>query len=100
MLWAISRVYKPNAAEGRAAAVDAHRSYLHSQKGILVLSGQTQSDDGAEAIGTLFIVNVNTRAEAEAFINGDPFTQAGLLSSITITRMRKGLWNPEVMDAA
>jgi uncharacterized protein YciI len=100
MLWAISRVYKADAAAGRAAALEAHRNYLQSQKGIIVLSGQTQSDDGTQAVGTLFVVSVSTRAEAEAFINGDPFTQAGLLASKTVTRMRKGMWNPELMEGA
>ena len=100
MLWAITRVYKPNTDPGRASALDAHRNYLQSRKNILVLSGQLQSDDGAEAVGTLFVVNVNSRAEAQAFLDGDPFTQAGLLASATITRMRKGQWNPGSMEGA
>ena len=65
-----------------------------------VLSGPTQSDDGAEAIGSLFVINVNSRAEAKAFSDGDPFTQNGVFKSITITRMRKGQWNPGAAEGA
>lgn len=100
MLWAISCVDKPNTAPIRAEVLQPHRDYLQSQKRILVLAGATQNDDGTEAIGSLFIVNVASRAEAKAFSDGDPFTQAGVFASITVTRMRKGQWNPEAAEGA
>ena len=59
MLWTISCLDKPNTAAARAANLQPHRDYLQSQKGILVLAGATQTDDGKEAIGSLFVVNVN-----------------------------------------
>ena len=100
MLWAISCVDKPNTAAIREEHLVPHRSYLQSQKKILVLAGATQSDDGNTAIGSLFVVNVNSRGEAKAFSDGDPFTKAGVFSSVTITRMRKGQWNPEACEGA
>ena len=100
MLWAIVCVDKPNTAEIRSTVLQPHRDYLASQKNILVLSGATQSDDGTQAIGSLFILNVNSRAEAKKFSDGDPFTQKGVFASITITRMRKGNWNPGVAEGA
>lgn len=100
MLWTISCTDKPNTAAVRASVLQPHRDYLQSQKGILVLSGATQTDDGTEAIGSLFVVNVNSRAEARAFSDGDPFTQKGVFATITITRMRKGQWNPGVAEGA
>lgn len=100
MLWAIVCVDKPNTAEIRSTVLQPHRDYLTSQKNILVLSGATQSDDGTQAIGSLFILNVNSRAEAKKFSDGDPFTQNGVFANITITRMRKGNWNPGVAEGA
>ena len=100
MLWAISCTDKPNTAPIRDEHLKTHREYLQSQKGILVLAGATQNDDGSEAIGSLFIVNANSRQEAKAFSDGDPFTKAGVFSSVTITRMRKGQWNPEAAEGA
>ena len=100
MLWAISCNDKPTTAAVRAAALEPHRAYLQSQKGILVLAGATQNDDGTESIGSLFVVNVGSRAEAKAFSDGDPFTKAGVFASITITRMRKGQWNPAAAEGA
>ncbi len=100
MLWAISCTDKPNTAAIREKQLLTHREYLVSQKGILVLAGATQTDDGKEAIGSLFVVNVNSRADAKAFSDGDPFTQAGVFAGVTITRMRKGQWNPEAAEGA
>jgi uncharacterized protein YciI len=100
MLWAISCTDKANTAAIREKVLQPHRDYLQSQKGILVLAGATQTDDGKEAIGSLFVVNVGSRAEAKAFSDGDPFTKAGVFAAITITRMRKGQWNPGAAEGA
>ena len=100
MLWAISCTDKPDSAATREKVLQPHRDYLQSQKGILVLAGATQTDDGKEAIGSLFIVNAGSRTEAKAFSDGDPFTKAGVFASITITRMRKGQWNPGAAEGA
>jgi len=100
MLWAVICADNPNTAAIRESVLQPHRDYLKGQKHILVLSGATQSDDGSEAIGSLFILNVNSRAEAKKFSDGDPFTQKGVFKSITITRMRKGNWNPETAEGA
>jgi uncharacterized protein len=100
MLWTISCVDKPDTTAIRASVLQPHRDYLQSRKDILVLAGATQNDEGTEAIGSLFVVNVNSRAEAKAFSDGDPFTQNGVFKSITITRMRKGQWNPGAAEGA
>jgi uncharacterized protein YciI len=100
MLWAITCVDKPDSAAIRDRVLQPHRDYLQSRKKILVLAGATQNDDGTQATGSLFVVNVGSRAEAKAFSDGDPFTQAGVFKSVTITRMRKGQWNPQAAEGA
>jgi uncharacterized protein YciI len=100
MLWAITCIDKPDTAAARESVLIAHREHLTSQKKILVLAGATQNDDGNVATGSHFIVNVATRADAQKFIDADPFTKIGVFSSIHITRMRKGQWNPEAAEGA
>jgi len=100
MLWAITRVLAPNTDKAREAGLESHRNYLKSQKRILVLAGAQLSDDGAEQLGSLLIVNVNNRAEAQAFLDGDPFMKAGVFTGAKITRLRKGHWNPEAIEGA
>jgi uncharacterized protein len=100
MLWAISRVAGPSFAQKREQGLQPHLDYLHSRKDILVLSGATLSDDGKDYTGSLLIVNVGSRAAAQAFVDGDPFQQAGMFTGVTITRMRKGQWNPQAAEGA
>jgi len=100
MLWAITRVAGPDFAARREKGLQAHLDYLRSQKGVLVVSGATLTDDGKEVTGSLLIVNVGSRAEAQAFVDGDPFQKSGLFTSVTITRMRKGQWYPQAAEGA
>ena len=100
MLWAISRVAGPDFATKREKGLQPHIDYLHSQKKILVLSGATLSDDGKDYVGSLLIVNVGSRAEAQAFVDGDPFQKGGLFTQVKITRMRKGQFNPGAAESA
>jgi len=88
MLWIVSCTDKPNTAAIRDSVLQPHRDYLGSQKKILVLAGATQTDDGNTAIGSLFVSD------------GDPFTQKGVFANITITRMRKGQWNPDAAEGS
>ena len=100
MLWAISRVAGPDFMTKRERGLQPHLDYLHNQKNILVLSGGTTTDDGKEIIGSLLIVNVESRAEAKAFVDNDPFQKAGMFTDTKITRMRKGQWNPQAAEGA
>jgi uncharacterized protein len=100
MLWAITCEDNANTAAIREKHLAPHREYLQSQKGILVLAGATQSDDGKESIGSLFVVNVDSRAKAKAFSDGDPFTKNGVFKKVSIIRMRKGQWNPGAAEGA
>jgi uncharacterized protein len=100
MLFAISRVAAPDFAEKRERGLQPHVEYLKSKKDILVISGATTSDDGKQYVGSLLIVNVKSRAEAQAFVDGDPFTKAGMFTSVTITRMNKGQFNAGAAEGA
>ncbi|MBI0433715.1 YciI family protein [Roseomonas sp. KE0001] len=66
-----------------------HIDFLDRNAALLLACGAKLTDDGADAGGGLYIVDVESRAEAEAFIQQDPFTQAGLFETIRITRWRK-----------
>ena len=97
MLWAISCVDKPNGDAARAQVRDAHRDYLKSNKKMLLFSGATLSDNG-DAIGVLYIVKADSRAEAQAWADKEPFTYGGVFESVKVTRVRKGNFNPEVAE--
>ena len=68
-----------------------HLDYLNSHLDRILLAGPLTSDDGATVIGSLIVVSDDERAAAEAFAAGDPYAQAGLFESVTVTAYRRVL---------
>jgi uncharacterized protein YciI len=71
----------------------AHWAYELSIKDRILAAGSLRSDDGVTKTGSLLIVDVPSRAEALALIEGDPATKAGLRGRFTIRR-----WNAAILD--
>ncbi len=82
-LFVITALDKPDGAPLRAEHRPAHRAYLAEQGTMLKVAGPLL-DDGGAMIGSLFIIEVAHRAEAEAFHAADPFSQIGLFASFEI----------------
>ena len=98
MLWIVYCVPKPDIAEVRAAASEAHSSYLKSKEHMIFFSGQMLTDDGNGTMGNVFIIYAKTRAEAQAFSDGEGYTRAGVFESVRITRMKRGRFKPELLE--
>jgi len=95
MLYIIYQEDRPDGAAIRNATRDEHFAYLAKHEDKLVLGGALLGDDDkGTRVGSVLIVNVPDRAAAEAFSENEPFRKAGLFSSVKITRMRRGQWNP------
>ncbi|PHK96041.1 hypothetical protein CR162_05450 [Pseudoroseomonas rhizosphaerae] len=90
MPYIIETFDKPGSLDLRKATREEHIDYLESQVEKLLACGAKLNDDGSDAGGGFYIVDVETRAEAEAFIAADPFTKAGLFERTAITRWRRG----------
>ena len=95
MLYMIYGVDGPDADRIRAENREAHFAYLKKNENILVLGGATLADESDARTGSLLVINVASRAEADAFAAGEPFNRAGLFSAYTVSRMRRGQWNPD-----
>jgi uncharacterized protein YciI len=93
MPFVIDATDKPDAAELRASARPEHLDYLEANLPRLIAAGAKLRDDGTTAWGSLYILDTEERAAAEAFIAGDPFTKAGVFGEIAITRWRKGFFD-------
>ena len=66
----------------------AHLRYLDSTKDLLLACGAKLDEDG-KATGSVYLVDVETREEAEAYLAGDPFAQADLFGEVQIEQWRK-----------
>ena len=95
MLYIIYQIDRPDGAAIRAAARDDHFRYLDEHEHMLVLGGALLGDDGVTRTGSVLIINAPDREAAEAFSENAPFRKAGLFSSVAISHMRKGQWNPD-----
>lgn len=88
MLFAIHALDKPGALPTRLAHYDAHKAFLGdtSAYGVtIVMSGPLVADDGATMIGSLFLIEADTREAVESFNCADPFHAAGIWERVTIT---------------
>ena len=95
MLYMVYGVDKPGGEDIRAAARPEHFEYLQRHKDIVVLGGATLADDNETRTGSVLIINVADRKAADEFSLNEPFRKAGLFETVTVTRMRRGQWNPD-----
>jgi uncharacterized protein YciI len=95
MPYAIITRDKPNHLHLRNETRGPHLEYLTEHKDKLLAAGAQTDDDGQGGYGGIIIVDTESRAEAEAFIQNDPFTKAGLFSSIEVVRWRKAFFDKQ-----
>jgi uncharacterized protein len=70
-----------------------HLEYLNGQVHLLLAAGAKLSDDGTTPQGSFYLVDVEERTSAEAFINADPYMRNGVFGAVTVTRVRKGYFD-------
>lgn len=87
MLICIICTDKPGRIELRQSTRPAHLEHLRTHQGKLVEAGPLLDAEG-KACGSLLLVDMADRAEAEAFAAADPYAQAGLFESVVIRPYR------------
>lgn len=85
-MYAIICTDKEGALDVRKANRDAHLAYAAATP--VIFAGPFQNEDG-DMIGSLLVVDVETRAAAEAWAAEDPYAKAGLFQKVRIERFRK-----------
>lgn len=93
MPYLIQTLDRPGKADLRQALESEHRAWLDTQSAHILAAGALLQDDGSELGGGLYIIDAESRTAAQAFINDDPLTKAGLFASTEITRWRKAFLN-------
>jgi uncharacterized protein len=87
MLYALICTDRPGAIETRRANRDAHLAYIRDT-GCVVEAGPFL-DGAGEMCGSLVVIEVDTRAEAEDWAAGDPYAAAGLFATVEIRAWNK-----------
>ncbi|PND30373.1 hypothetical protein A6B37_20410 [Achromobacter sp. HZ01] len=89
MPYIIETFDKPGHLEVRKQHRAAHLEFLDANKRLLLACGAKLHDDGTDAGGGLYVVDLDSREAAQQFIDADPFSKADLFERVTITRWRK-----------
>ena len=89
----------PNRLEDRKRLRDSHRARLRQHDHpVVVRIGGPLLDDAGQMIGTMLVIEAETKAQVEAYLAGDPYLPEGLFRAVTITGFNWGLGQPEVID--
>ena len=78
---------KADHLEVRKANRDAHLAHI-AASGVVEMAGPFLNDKG-EMSGSLVILEVGSRAEAEAWAAADPYAKAGLFAKVRIEEWKK-----------
>lgn len=95
MFFQIVLEYHAGTEDDRSRYLQAHVDYLKDNISIILAAGGLLNDEGDLAQGALYVVETESRAKAEEFINADPFVISGVVKTISITRWRRSFFNFE-----
>lgn len=80
---------KTGALELRMANRPAHLEWVATHSDTVSFAGPMVDDADENLQGSVFLLRVDSRAEAEAFNAADPYTKAGLWQDVAIQRVRQ-----------
>ncbi|MEU9337689.1 YciI family protein [Streptomyces sp. NPDC048290] len=91
---------RPGVEERLLDLAESHWSYMDHFADRLVLRGPTLTADGEEHTGSVHVVDLAGRAEAERFGHEEPYWRAGLYENITVSRVAVVRARPTKTSAA
>ncbi len=97
MFYSIVCTDKPHIGGLRERTRPAHNAYLKQHGEKMHIGGPFEDDDG-NIVGTLLIVNVESREEALSFTKNEPLHAAGVFESVVVRRWRQ--MQPEISPGA
>ncbi|AYJ85148.1 YciI family protein (plasmid) [Sphingomonas paeninsulae] len=93
MPYMIATYDKPEHEHVRDATRARHLEFLEANVDKMIAGGGFWNNEKTAVIGGLMLLDVDTKAEAEAFIAQDPFTHANLFARVEIVR-----WSMSFLD--
>ncbi len=87
MRFALICLDRPNALQTRVETRAAHLEHIQAT-GVVEQAGPF-IDAAGQMCGSLIVLGVATRAEAEAWAEADPYAKAGLFASVMIQEWKR-----------
>lgn len=91
VLFAFHLIDRPGAGALRSELRPLHKAYLGRVADRIAFAGPLTTNDGAAMIGSLLVIDFESRADAEAWRADEPFTRAGLYASASVLAF-ENLW--------
>lgn len=89
MLFVIRFTDKPNTLDIRKQFTEPHFAWLSARKDVIQAAGPLRTDPEGNPIGAMWLVELESMTEAEAFFADDPFWVNGLRASVEILQWTK-----------
>lgn len=89
MLFVAKFTDKPDIAERRAELLQAHFDWLAANDHKVLIAGSLRTDVGGPGVGGLWIIEANSKAEAEEVFQTDPFFAEGLRAKVEVFHYMK-----------
>jgi uncharacterized protein len=93
MLFAVLLRDDPERLHVRQSHVDEHLAYVAAQGGRIIAGGALRPEPVDAPQGALWLVHADTKEEAQAIVERDPFFKLGLRQSVDIFHWSKGFWS-------
>jgi uncharacterized protein YciI len=88
VIWAIWCRDADNVAEIRARVGKDHSAYLTNSRFPVLMAGPLIGDDGNGSVGSLLLIEAESREDAKSMVDGDPFAVNGVWGTIDIQPYR------------
>ncbi|ARV18049.1 hypothetical protein AEP_01096 [Curvibacter sp. AEP1-3] len=85
---------QPERLPERALHMSNHVAFLAAHGDCVVASGALRDTPDGVPQGGIWILNVDSKAEAESLYQEDPFWKAGLRKSVKVSHWAKAHWSP------
>jgi uncharacterized protein len=84
MLYAFLLTDRPDGAALRQRVRPEHKAYLAQVAERIAFAGPLTHDDGVAMLGSLLVIDFDSRAAAMAWLADEPFTRAGLYAGVSV----------------
>ena len=91
MLFSFILIDKPDHQELRQRMRPEHKAYLGQVADSIAFAGPLTHDDGVSMLGSLLVIDFDSRQAAHQWLAQEPFTLAGLYAS-TAVHAFSNLW--------
>lgn len=87
----------PNKETHRASLSEKHQQYMAEHKGKVVVGGPLLDDSGTQRVGSMMMVQFESREQVEKWIRQEPYCAGGVFESVLIRLFESRMFEPTLL---